>query len=325
MNLTFNTLSYSSSETLEQEITKDKDQQDKSKSRSNSPESKDTKSQETKKSEDGSIDDSPVELFTPKAREGTTVTIAPAFEEVNNNNDELAELRGEGRYFGVADPEASQPVCSNCHRRGHIRAKCKVVVCHACGKVDDHYETQCPNSMVCSNCGKRGHFRGQCTERRQYNYCTTCDSRNHSSDRCPNIWRSYIVIDSGKKIGYPSGSIYCYNCAKQGHYGDECPSARTSKTPNINGSAFTGENLPKPLRAQYKTIYNRMMSEYGSYGFDVSSARESMFNSNKTGYNNGGDYNRKRSNNNDDGGSYSKRQRNGNDWIFANGTKEWWW
>ncbi|GMG56024.1 unnamed protein product [Ambrosiozyma monospora] len=125
MNLSSNTLSYSSSKIQEQETTKHKDYKIKTKSRSKSPDLKDSKnhkskSQETKKSKEPkdpkdpkkSKEDDPVELFTPKAREGTTVTIAPAFEEVNNNNDELAELRGEGRYFGVADPEASQPVLS---------------------------------------------------------------------------------------------------------------------------------------------------------------------------------------------------------------------
>ncbi|GME88569.1 unnamed protein product [[Candida] boidinii] len=184
---------------------------------------------------------------------------APSFEDVNNDNDELAELRGEGRYFGVADPDLAQPVCSNCHRRGHIRSKCKVVVCHACGVVDDHYETQCPVSMVCNNCGERGHFQSQCTKDRKRTYCSDCDSRNHSNDRCPNIWRSYltIVVDDNSKKNYPFGSVYCYNCGSKGHYGDECNSVRSSRTPNINGSAFTGDNLPKELRSQYFSLLAR--------------------------------------------------------------------
>ncbi|KAG7724290.1 hypothetical protein KL948_005344 [Ogataea haglerorum] len=194
------------------------------------------------------------------------------YGEVNNNNDELVELRGEGRYFGVTDPELSQPVCSNCHRRGHIRANCKIVVCHACGKVDDHYETQCPNSMVCTNCGERGHFRNQCKQRRKFNFCADCNSKTHSADRCPNIWRSYITIayDKNHKFKYPADYIYCYNCAERGHYGDECPRPRVSKTPNINGSAFTGDNLPRQLRRQYHSSLSRkrrpLFDEYKDNG-----------------------------------------------------------
>ncbi|QWW21430.1 hypothetical protein CA7LBN_000176 [Candidozyma auris] len=66
-----------------------------------------------------------------------------SYDEVNDNADELIELRGEGRYFGVIDPEqgatvnaqqALGPLCDNCHKRGHIRSKCKTVICHKCGK-----------------------------------------------------------------------------------------------------------------------------------------------------------------------------------------------
>lgn len=187
------------------------------------------------------------------------VMYAPSIDEVTTDNDHLASLRGEGRYFGVADPDVNEPVCSNCHRRGHRRSQCKVVVCHACGKVDDHYETQCPNSMVCSNCGEKGHFRNNCPSKRTQTYCVECDSRNHSSDRCPSIWRSYVLAPRTKnsKMAYPSSKIFCYNCADKGHYGDDCPQLRVSKTPNINGSAFSGDNLPKELIGQYKNIQNR--------------------------------------------------------------------
>ncbi|ODV87462.1 hypothetical protein CANARDRAFT_26860 [[Candida] arabinofermentans NRRL YB-2248] len=211
------------------------------------------------------------ELEPPVEHKALTV-ISTQIGDINSDNNELAELRGEGRYFGVTDPETSQPICSNCHRRGHIRVHCKVVVCHACGKVDDHYETQCPKSMVCSNCGKRGHFRNLCTEKKKYNYCTDCESKNHSNDRCPNIWRSYITnsYNDNHVFAYPGNAIYCYNCARRGHYGDECVEYRTSKTPNINGSAFTGDNLPKELRSQYRKNLRNLSSEsgsdYNSYG-----------------------------------------------------------
>ena len=192
------------------------------------------------------------------------VVYAPSIDEVTADNDHLANLRGEGRYFGVTDPDANQPVCSNCHRRGHKRAHCKVVVCHACGKVDDHYETQCPNSMVCSNCGEKGHFRNNCPSKRNQTYCVECDSRNHSSERCPSIWRSYVLrpADKNAKVAYPSAKIFCYNCATKGHYGDDCRQMRVSKTPNINGSAFSGDNLPKVLVSQYRNMLNRESQSY---------------------------------------------------------------
>lgn len=194
-----------------------------------------------------------------KDNSSVDVMYAPSFDEVTTDKDHLATLRGEGRYFGVVDPDATQPVCSNCHRRGHKRAQCKVVVCHACGKVDDHYESQCPNSMVCSNCGEKGHFRNNCPSKKYQTYCVECNSRDHATERCPTIWRSYVLKrkDKNTKIAYPTNMIFCYNCAAKGHYGDDCPEYRISRTPNINGSAFSGDNLPKELVGQYKNLQNK--------------------------------------------------------------------
>lgn len=205
------------------------------------------------------------------------ISYAPSFDEVTTDKDHLATLRGEGRYFGVVDPDVSQPVCSNCHRRGHRRAQCKVVVCHACGKVDDHYESQCPNSIVCSNCGEKGHFRNNCPEKRNQTFCVECDSRDHTTERCPTIWRSYVLKKKSKnaKTAYPTNKIFCYNCADKGHFGDECHLFRVSKTPNINGSAFSGDNLPKELVTQYKNI---QQSNSGS-------RKRSYETSNNTNYN----------------------------------------
>lgn len=212
-----------------------------------------------------------------KENESSDTVYAPSFDEVTKDKDHLATLRGEGRYFGVVDTDVSQPVCSNCHRRGHRRANCKVVVCHACGKVDDHYESQCPNSMVCSNCGEKGHFRNNCPSKRKQTYCVECDSRDHTTERCPTIWRSYVLKKKSKnaKTAYPSNKIFCYNCAEKGHYGDDCPLMRVSKTPNINGSAFSGDNLPKELVSQYKNIQN---SKSGSKKRSYESSNYSNYN-----------------------------------------------
>lgn len=192
---------------------------------------------------------------------GKDEIISLPFEQVNDNADELIELRGEGRYFGVTDPEkgttinAKQslgPLCDNCHRRGHTRAKCKTVICHKCGVVGDHYETQCPSTMICSRCGQRGHMASTCTSKtRKRQYCRHCDTFNHDDDTCPSIWRSYITKGDGK----PSQTlpiIYCYNCGDDTHFGDECHRQRSSRIPNKNGSAFSGTNLPKNLRSVYQ-------------------------------------------------------------------------
>lgn len=181
-----------------------------------------------------------------------------SFDQVNNDADELIELRGEGRYFGVTDPSSGTtinaqqslgPLCDNCHRRGHVRAKCKTVVCHKCGVVGDHYETQCPSTLICLRCGEKGHVTALCTSKtRRRQYCKTCDLFSHNDDTCPSIWRSYLTIPSTENR-LPVAS--CYNCGDDLHYGDECPQQRTSRVPNTDGSAFSGNNLPRHLRGAY--------------------------------------------------------------------------
>lgn len=247
------------------------------------------------------------------------VVYAPEFDEVTTDKDHLANLRGEGRYFGVVDTDAVQPVCSNCHRRGHKRSQCKVVVCHACGKVDDHYETQCPISMVCSNCGERGHFRNNCPSKRKQTYCVECDSRNHSSDRCPTIWRSYVLKkDRSNKIAFPTNKIFCYNCAEKGHYGDDCPEMRISKTPNINGSAFSGVNLPKELIDQYNDTLDQESGNSKKRKFDTFSTnynyappayqKSNNYNNNYNKNNHNNNYNN--SNNNSNNRNYYRNNNN---------------
>ena len=131
-----------------------------------------------------------------------TPTTALSYDEVNDDLDELVALRGEGRYFGVTDPDDESgisrqslgPLCANCHKRGHTRAKCTVVICHKCGAIDDHYESQCPTTIICSRCGEKGHIVLQCKSKiRKRQYCRTCDSFKHGDENCPSIWRSYIT------------------------------------------------------------------------------------------------------------------------------------
>lgn len=196
-----------------------------------------------------------------------------SYDQVNDNADELIELRGEGRYFGITDPEHGTtinaqlslgPLCDNCHKRGHIRSKCKTVICHKCGVVGDHYELQCPTTMICAKCGQRGHMVSACTNKsKKREYCRHCDTFSHGDHNCPSIWRSYITKPQPnaaqdellwKVSDLPV--IYCYNCGDNSHYGDECHRQRSSRIPNINGSAFSGTNLPKHLRKLYNWLAN---------------------------------------------------------------------
>lgn len=250
------------------------------------------------------------------------------FEQVNDNADELIELRGEGRYFGVTDPldgttvnalQSLGPLCANCHKRGHIRAKCKTVVCHKCGVVGQHYETQCPTTMVCSRCGQKGHVTATCTNKaKKRAYCKHCDTFSHGDDMCPSIWRSYLTLPTPKSDDDESTvlpAIACYNCASDEHYGDECPEPRSSRIPNISGSAFSGTNLPKHLRELYfdrlngetskkgkkskkkesrdKEVRNDLYNGYGNNGYNNSGYGNSGYNNSgysNSGYSNNGNY-----------------------------------
>ena len=196
------------------------------------------------------------EAVTSKEEAYHPTTVSLKIEEVTDDPDELIDLRGEGRYFGVTDPKKEGPICDNCHKRGHKRANCKVVICHKCGKVGDHYETHCPTTLICLRCGEKGHYVLECKSKtRKRQYCRTCDTFQHGDENCPTIWRSYITNPQSRAMDEQGESsvlpvICCYNCGSKVHYGDECPEPRSSRVPNL-GSAFSGNNLPKRLRPLY--------------------------------------------------------------------------
>lgn len=182
-----------------------------------------------------------------------------SYDEVNNDADELVELRGEGRYFGVTDLALGDTInanqslgvlCGNCHQHGHHRRSCKTVVCHKCGAVGEHYEQHCPQTVVCSRCSGKGHSLFLCLQKDyKRQYCKLCDNFTHADERCPSIWRLYLTRPSAVRLSVPS-SVACYNCGSTQHYGDECNLPRASRVPN-QGSAFSGSNLPRELRASY--------------------------------------------------------------------------
>jgi protein AIR1/2 len=192
--------------------------------------------------------------------------------ETTDSEDELVQLRGEGRYFGtVAATEVLGPVCRNCHERGHIAAQCRVVICESCGERNNHYTRHCPKLQKCTNCGEAGHLRSECKSRSRIIFCNRCESRNHTDDRCPDIWRSYKLAK--RKPHYPE-SISCYNCARKGHYGDECRDPRTVELRYVEESAFTGKNLPVEMSTRYEKAVKSLVPTRprSLYGFNSTRA-----------------------------------------------------
>ncbi|AET41279.1 TRAMP complex RNA-binding subunit Ecym_7460 [Eremothecium cymbalariae DBVPG len=198
--------------------------------------------------------------------------VAPSIEEVDNDPELLRNLRGHGRYFAVDDNEdgirEEEPKCKNCSQRGHIKKNCPHVICSYCGSMDDHYSQHCPRTMRCSHCNESGHYRQHCPQKWKRIFCTLCNSKKHSRDRCPSIWRSYCLLGSSQKRVLPSHKIYCYNCAGKGHFGDDCPIERSSRVPNDDGSAFSGDNLASELRREYFSYLSKLKRESrASYGY----------------------------------------------------------
>lgn len=192
--------------------------------------------------------------------------LAPSIDEVDSNPEDLRTLRGSGRYFGVGDPsdavQKAEIKCINCSQRGHRKRNCPHVICSYCGLMDDHYSQQCPKAIKCANCNGEGHYRSQCPHKWKRVKCVHCNSKNHSRDRCPSIWRSYYLLDSNVRRVLPVHKIFCYNCGGKGHFGDDCWEYRSSRVPNEDGSAFSGENLPQELKADYFRHLDNAGTEY---------------------------------------------------------------
>ncbi|SCU92530.1 LAMI_0E10902g1_1 [Lachancea mirantina] len=226
-------------------------------------------------SEVESMDSLPFVRDVTPSFESNDRIMAPSIEEVDSNPEELRNIRGKGRYFGLEDPEDAindaEPKCINCSQRGHFKRNCPHVICTYCGSMDDHYSQHCPKAIKCANCNEEGHYRSQCPHKWKRVYCSFCNSKKHARDRCPSIWRSYYLLDSSKKRILPIHRIFCYNCGMKGHLGDDCLERRSSRVPNEDGSAFSGDNLPKGVKNDYfkclaknKRERGRFPSIYGS-------------------------------------------------------------
>ncbi|EDO17241.1 hypothetical protein Kpol_538p1 [Vanderwaltozyma polyspora DSM 70294] len=210
-------------------------------------------------SEVESMDSLPFRKESTPSRVNSSASIAPSIEDTNENPDELRALRGQGRYFGLAEEEGgikeAAPKCNNCSQRGHLKRDCPHVICTYCGAMDDHYSQHCSKAIKCANCNESGHYRSQCPQKWKRIFCTRCNSKRHSRDRCPSVWRVYLLKDDRpkkrKKLILPMHSIYCYNCGLKGHFGDDCDLRRSSRVPNEDGSAFSGDNLTNSLKKEY--------------------------------------------------------------------------
>ncbi|SMN18312.1 similar to Saccharomyces cerevisiae YDL175C AIR2 Zinc knuckle protein, involved in nuclear RNA processing and degredation as a component of the TRAMP complex [Maudiozyma saulgeensis] len=234
--------------------------------------------------------------------------VAPSIDQVDEDPEVLRSLRGQGRYFGVSDSNGlssavkeAEPKCNNCSQRGHLKKNCPHVICTYCGSMDDHYSQHCPKAIKCSNCNEKGHYRSQCPQKWKKVYCTLCDSNKHSRDRCPSIWRVYLLRDdisqerkTPKGLSLDMEKVFCYNCGLTGHFGDDCSERRSSRVPNEDGSAFSGENLSYVLKDEYfdnvdSQYVNSRRYDHG--GYNSRGGREAYFSNNNNNNNGGFDYN----------------------------------
>lgn len=210
-------------------------------------------------------DEQMIEVHKLRAHEGSPPpqTKSINFEDVDDTNEGLIEMRGQGRYFGNFDDEEVQQLCNRCGKAGHKMAHCKAIICDTCGEKDQHTTKDCPKSKRCSKCGSVGHLRADCTERRAHGpHCDKCNLRTHNSDNCPLIWRNYLVKKSSKTQAHYPSVIYCYNCGSEGHYGDDCAAERQIQLMYVDESCFAGRSLNSRLKSQYNKNLKRYQEEY---------------------------------------------------------------
>lgn len=151
--------------------------------------------------------------------------------------DELRKM-GKGRYWGV------EQTCNKCQETGHIQKDCPYLICQKCR--GEHKTRDCHTLTRCFTCNQLGHTSSDCPiSNRRSERCSRCDSRQHPSQRCPDIWRCYIP-DRGNKNWPKKIPVYCYSCAEEGHYGDDCPDLRNQRWKER--SAFCGASLPREYR-----------------------------------------------------------------------------
>ena len=173
-------------------------------------------------------------ISTPRQRPGTPVgrsggSVSRYFRD--SQGIDTSELEKE-----------SEQLCYKCSKPGHRARECRALICGVCGAIDKHSSYRCQRyTEKCANCLQLGHSRDRCTRPLQRRYCSDCDSRLHSREMCPLIWRKYVFSD---EKGVPDNSRrhaeirkFCYSCGGSGHFGDDCPYDRATKESTAFGLA----------------------------------------------------------------------------------------
>lgn len=219
-----------------------------------------------------------------------------------NDPEHLRAVRGANRYFATeedlkkqgsdvdSDDAKEDEICKLCLLPGHYARDCKTIKCDYCGKLNDHKSYKCDKVIKCLKCGQMGHIKKECTvqlhrgkpqhiSHRGNNvtntlpgiglYCRTCGSKKHNKDKCPDIWRTYKMVDNVNAVATLNPQlVFCYRCGRKGHYGDDCKQVSGYSYTSVAGAnlesetAFSILNLPKTLFAEYEKMQKHGNQNY---------------------------------------------------------------
>ena len=250
-----------------------------------------------------------------------------------NDPEHLRAVRGANRYFATEedlkkqnqgsdadeDDYKEEELCKLCLLPGHFARDCKTIKCDYCGVLNDHPSYKCDKVIKCLKCGQMGHIRKDCPvtmhrgkpqgisyrETSKTNtipgvglYCKTCESRKHNKEKCPDIWRSYKLLDGQEKTAMLNPQlIFCYRCGNKGHYGDDCRQMSGYSYSSVAGanleneSAFSIMNLPKRLSSEYEKMQKMGSQNYYDRARETQ-ARKTFYRP-PVSYNSRGNMNRK--------------------------------